>query len=212
VSTSVAAPSAVDWEPHSPVITKGIISKIGFQSLIHVADYIAAPNSSGGAVVGQSEQGAWYLIGIHVGVVHHDIDRKQAMEEQVKQASGTSPFAEFIAIRSIQSWYEEALPPNAQVFNSSTDRRYSVITGEKRKRPSATGQSAGGGAPDEAGEGEDELVYEVSEGWVGYYDRRLPPVPLPARPRTQSDPAPSHGAASRSAGEGTTGGRNTRSL
>jgi hypothetical protein len=212
VSTSVPASSAVDWQPQSPVITKGIISKIGFQHLIHVADYIAAPNSSGGAVVGQSEQGAWYLIGIHVGVVHHDIDRTQTVEEQVTQASGISPFAEFIAIHSIQSWYETALPPNCQVFNSSTNRKVAAIVGEKRKRASATGQSAGGGAADEGGEGDDELVYEVKEGWFGYYDRRLNPVPLPARPRTQSDPSPSHAAAVRPAGGGTTGSRETQSL
>ena len=219
VSSSVPASSAVDWQPQSPVITKGIISKIGFQHLIHVADYIAAPNSSGGAVVGQSEQGAWYLIGIHVGVVHHDIDRTQTVEEQVTQASGTSPFAEFIAIQSIQSWYEKALPPNCQVFNSSSNRKVERIVGEKRKRGSATGQSAAVVAPaavDEGGEGggegDDELVYEVKEGWVGYYDRRLNPVPLPARPRAQSEPSPSHAAAVRAAGGGTTGSRGAQSL
>jgi hypothetical protein len=123
VSNSVPASSAVDWQPQSPVITKGIISKIGFQRLIHVADYIAAPNSSGGAVVGQSEQGAWYLIGLHVGVVHHDIDRTQTVEEQVTQASGISPFSEFIAIQSIQSWYEKALPANCQGQRPSSARR-----------------------------------------------------------------------------------------
>jgi hypothetical protein len=224
VSNSVPASSAVDWQPQSPVITKGIISKIGFQRLIHVADYIAAPNSSGGAVVGQSEQGAWYLIGLHVGVVHHDIDRTQTVEEQVTQASGISPFSEFIAIQSIQSWYEKALPANCQVFNSSTNRKGpTAIVGEKRKRGSATAQSAaavavaaadeaGEGGGEGGGEGDDELVYEVKEGWVGYYDRRLDPVPLSARPRAQSDPYPSHAAALRPAAGGTTGSRATQSL
>jgi hypothetical protein len=212
VSTSVPTSSLVDWQHHSPVITKGIICKIGLDQLIHVADYIAAPNSSGGAVVGQNEEGVWYLIGIHVGVVHHDIDQTRSVQERLTQASGISPFAEFIAIRSIQSWYEKALPPNCQVFNSSTNRKVAAIVGEKRKRASATGQSAGGGAADEGGEGDDELVYEVKEGWVGYYDRRLNPVPLPARPRAQSDPSPSHAAALRPAGGGTTGSRATQSL
>jgi hypothetical protein len=102
------------------------------------------------------------------------------------------------------------------VFNSSTNRKVAAIVGEKRKRGSATGQSVGVGAADEGGEGggegEDELVYEVKEGWVGYYDRRLNPVPLPARPRTQSDPSPSHAATVRPAGGGTTGSRETQSL
>ncbi len=216
VSASVPASSLVDWQPQSPVLTKGIICKIGFQHRIHVADYIAAPNSSGGAVVGQNEEGVWYLIGIHVGVVHHDIDQTRSVEERLTQASGISPFSEFIAIHSIESWYDTALPPNTQVFNSSTNRKVAAIVGEKRKRGSATGQSVGVGAADEGGEGggegEDELVYEVKEGWVGYYDRRLNPVPLPARPRTQSDPSPSHAATVRPAGGGTTGSRETQSL
>lgn len=216
MSASVPASSLVDWQPQSPVLTKGIICKIGFQHRIHVADYIAAPNSSGGAVVGQNEEGVWYLIGIHVGVVHHDIDQTRSVEERLTQASGISPFSEFIAIHSIESWYDTALPPNTQVFNSSTNRKVAAIVGEKRKRGSATGQSVGVGAADEGGEGggegEDELVYEVKEGWVGYYDRRLNPVPLPARPRTQSDPSPSHAATVRPAGGGTTGSRETQSL
>jgi hypothetical protein len=156
---------------------------------------------------------------MHVGVVHHDINRTQPVEEQVTQASGTSPFAEFIAIQSIQSWYEKALPPNCQVFNSSTNRKVERVVGEKRKRGLATWQSAAAvatAAADEGGEGggegDNELVYEVKEGWFGFYDRRLDPVPLPARPRAQSEPSPSHAAAARPAGRGTSGGRETRSL
>jgi hypothetical protein len=215
-STSVPTSSLVDWQPQSPVITRGIICKIGFQHLIHVADYIAAPNSSGGAVVGQNEDGVWYLIGIHVGVVHHDIDHSKSLKERLTQASGISPFSEFIAIQGIQTWYEKALPPNCQVFNSSTNRKGpTAIVPQKRKGShSAMAQSAGAaaGVGEGGGEGEDKLVYEVEEGWVGYYDRRVNPVPLLARPRTQSDPTPSHAAAARPVGGGTTGCRDTRSL
>ena len=165
-------------------------------------------------MVGESEAGEWYLLGIHVAVVHNDIDHSQRMEERLAQASGTSPFAEFISIHRIAAWYETALPPNAQVFNSATNRKGPVPILAKRKRKrSATAHSAGApGADEGGGEGEDDLVYEVSDRWEGYYDRRVPPVPLPARPRTQSDPAPSHAAAARPAGEGATGGRNTQSL
>jgi hypothetical protein len=168
-------------------------------------------------VVGESEAGEWYLLGIHVAIVHHDIDHSQRMEERLTQASGTSPFAEFIAIHRIAAWYETALPPNCQVFNSATNRKGPTpILGQKRPRGSATALSAraavAAGGRESGGEDEEELVYAVSEGWEGYYDRRVPPVPLPARPRTQSDPFPSHAAASRPAGGGTTGGRDTRSL
>jgi hypothetical protein len=166
-------------------------------------------------VVGESEAGDWYLLGIHVAVVHHDVDQTRSVEERLTQASGTSPFAEFIAIHRIAAWYETALPPNAQVFNSATNRKGpEPILGKRKGRRSATAQSAGAapGADEGGGEGEDELVYEVSEGWEGYYDRRVPPVPLPARPRAQSEPSPSHAAAVRPAGGGTSGGRETRSL
>ena len=160
----------------------------------------------------ESVEGDWYLLGVHVGVVHHDIEHKRSMKERLQRASGISPFAEFIAIHRIAAWCETALSANAQVFNSATDRMGPTPIRSKRRR-STTAQSAGAapGADEGGGEGEVELVHEMSEGWVGYYNRRLPPVPLPARPRTQSDPTLPHAAAARPAGGGT-GGRDTRSL
>ena len=188
-STSTPASSLVRWWPQSPVITKGIISKSGFEQLVHVADYISAGNSSGGAVVGQSEPDGWCLIGIHVSVVLEDIDWKRSPKDQITAASATSPFAEFLAIQRIQSWYEQAMLPNAQVFNSATNPKLEPILG-KRKAGGSTEQSAGAAANTDEGGGddEDELVYEVSEGWDPFYDRRCAPVPLPARPRSHTDP------------------------
>ena len=214
VDQATTAPEA-DGEYTAPIIVPGAVCKVSYDNSVYLADYISALNGSGGAVVAHDEEG-WSLVGIHIGVIHHDIDftKKPKPRNQIVQASGTSQFAEIISMIELRALVALALKPNVEKSNTDNHRRSRLITQSEqptgsRKRKSATAHSAAAAATaaptDTASDvdesdgcsEEDEGEDSASENWCQYYDRRVSRAPLdvrrysapslPAQPPAQSN-------------------------
>jgi hypothetical protein len=199
-SSSIPSINADESEAHSPAVTKGTVVKVGADHLRVIADYIGAPASSGGAVVARSESGRWVLIGIHTGVIHHDIDEAEKLyssfpnvvphlqhqtHKQATQAAGTCPFGDFITIMAIRDWTARYLPANVDVIRPSGGRQ---ILGKRRTPHSAVSSGEAGELASGEGRGGGDAV--SGEGDFCFYDRRVSPLPRPERPRAVSEPSP----------------------